>query len=77
MKTIFENETIKISETGRNYDFIAIIENKTDNIVEIEYQNGYIKSTITIYSNDWIGILADEDGYIVLDSLRNNNFKIL
>lgn len=77
MKTIFENETIKISETGRNYDFIAIIENKTDNIVEIEYQNGYIKSTITIYSNDWIGILADEDGYIILDSLRNNNFKIL
>ena len=77
MKTIFENETIKISETGRNYDFIAIIENKTDNIVKIEYQNEYIESIITIYSNDWIGILADEDGYAILDSLRNNNFKIL
>lgn len=77
MKTIFENETIKISETGRNYDFIAIIENKTNNKIDIEYQNGYIESIITIYSNSWIGVLADEDGYIILDSLRNNNFKIL
>lgn len=76
METIFENEIIKISETGRDYDFIAIIENKTDNEIDIEYQNGFIQSIITIYPNDWIGVLADADGYIVLDSLKNKNFKI-
>lgn len=28
--TIFENDFIKISTTGSDYDFIAVIENKTN-----------------------------------------------
>lgn len=30
MTTIFENDFIKVSTTDRDYDFIAVIENKTN-----------------------------------------------
>ena len=37
MTTIFENDLIKVSVTGRDYDFIAIIDNKTDGQIYIHY----------------------------------------
>lgn len=66
MKTIFENEFIRVESTGQNYDFIATIENKTDKNIRIRYKPmdfTVIYDTIDIEPNDWIGLLADKEGY--------------
>lgn len=61
MKTVFENEFVKISETGRDYDFVAVIENKTDEPVimvmdeDIALENA-IEETFLIPANDWVGL---------------------
>lgn len=65
METIFENEFIRVESTGRNYDFIATIENKTDKKVRIHYKDmDFLDTydTIDIESNDLVGLLADEEG---------------
>ena len=65
MKTIFENEFIRVESTGQNYDFIATIENKTDKNIRIHYKPMdfiVIYDTIDIEPNDRIGLLADKEG---------------
>ena len=65
MKTIFENEFIRVESTGRDYDFIATIENKTDKNIRLRYNPmdfDVIYDTIDIKPNDWIGLLADKEG---------------
>lgn len=64
MKTIFENEFIRVKSTGQDYDFIATVENKTDKNIRIRYKPMdfiVIYDTIDIGPNDWIGLLADEE----------------
>lgn len=66
MKTIFENELIHVKSTGRDYDFIATIENKTDKDIRLRYNLmdfDVIYDTIDIEPNDWVGLLADKEGY--------------
>lgn len=66
MKTIFENELIRVESTGRDYDFIATVENKTDKKICIRYSPMdflVIYDTIDIEPNDWVGLLADKEGY--------------
>lgn len=66
MKTIFENEFIRVELTGRDYDFIATIENKTDKKIRLRYNPmdfDIIYDTIDIEPNDWVGLLADKEGY--------------
>lgn len=65
MKTIFENELIRVESTGKDYDFIATIENKTDKNIRLRYNPmdfDVIYDTIDIEPNDWVGLLADEEG---------------
>lgn len=65
MKTIFENEFIRVESTGQDYDFIATVENKTDKNIRLRYNPmnfSVIYDTIDIEPNDWIGLLADEEG---------------
>lgn len=65
MKTIFENEFIRVESTGQDYDFIATVENKTDKNIRLRYNPMdfvVIYDTIDIEPNDWIGLLADEEG---------------
>lgn len=62
---IFENELIRVESTGRNYDFIASVENKTDKNIRIHYKDMDlfdVYDTIDIEPNDWVGLLADEEG---------------
>lgn len=75
MKTIFENDIVKISETGRNYDFIAVVENKLDEEIQvIFYDEDFEYKTMTLSGNDWCGILANSNGYFVLEELKNGRF---
>ena len=65
MKTIFENELICVELTGRDYDFIATVENKTDKKIRVHYKDMDLLDTydtIDVEPNDWVGLLADEEG---------------
>lgn len=80
MTTIFENDLIKVSVTGRDYDFIAIIDNKTDGQICIHYDEpGYNDNydPILVAPNDWIGLLADEEGRDWLKAIENNQIYVV
>ena len=65
MKTIFENEFIRVESTEKDYDFIATIENKTDKNIRLRYNPmdfDVIYDTIDVEPNDWVGLLADKEG---------------
>lgn len=81
MKTIFENEFIKVSETGRDYDFVAVIENKTDKPItmvmdkEIADENCIIDQ-FNIPSNDWIGLTNWEFDGNTKQALEQGDYEI-
>ena len=80
MTTIFENDFIKVSTTGRDHDFIAIIDNKTDGQICIHYDkpnynNNY--DPILVAPNDWIGLLADDEGRDWLKAIENNQIYVV
>ncbi len=80
MTTIFENDLIKVSTTGRDYDFIAIIDNKTDGQICIHYDKpGYNDNynPILVAPNDWIGLLADEEGRDWVKAIENNQIYVV
>lgn len=80
MTTIFENNLIKVSTTGRDYDFIAIIDNKTDGQICIHYDKpGYNDNydPILIAPNDWAGLLADEEGRDWVKAIENNQIYVV
>ena len=80
MTTIFENDLIKVSTTGRDYDFIAIIDNKTDGQICIHYDEpGYNDNydPILVAPNDWFGLLADEKGRDWVNAIENNQIYIV
>ena len=80
MTTIFENDLIKVSATGRDHGFIAIIDNKTDGQICIHYDEpGYNDNydPILIAPNDWIGLLADDEGRAWVKAIENNQIYIV
>ena len=80
MTTIFENDLIKVSATGHNYDFIAIIDNKTDGQICIHYDEpGYNDNyePILVAPNDWFGLLADDEGRGWVKAIENNQIYIV
>ena len=80
MTTIFENDLIKVSTTGHDYDFIAIIDNKTDGQICVHYDKpGYNDNynPILVAPNDWIGLLADDEGRDWLKAIENNQIYVV
>lgn len=78
--TIFENDFIKVSTTGKDYDFIAVIENKTNQEICVHYdESGYNDNydPILIAPNDWIGLLADKEGYDWVKAIKNNQIYVV
>ena len=69
--TIFENEFIKVSTTDKDYDFIAVIENKTNGPC---YNDNY--DPILIAPNEWIGLLANEEGRDWVEAFKNNQIYV-
>lgn len=76
MKTIFENDLLKISRTGRDYDFVGKIENKTNRTIRITFINEEIDS-FSIKPDDWVGIFADDNGYSILEELAMGEFIVI
>ena len=80
MTTIFENDFIKVSTTGHDYDFIAVVENKTDGQICVHYDKpGYNDNydPILVAPNDWIGLLADDEGRDWVKAIENNQIYIV
>ena len=79
MKIIFENELIRVESTGKDYDFIATVENKTDKKIRIRYKPmdfTVVYDTIDIEPNDWIGLLADKEGYDLVRTLELGQVEV-
>lgn len=66
-REIFEDENILITYTGFDYDFIGVVENKTEEDIVIELEGD---EPFTVPAGDWIGILADSEGYTTMSKLR-------
>lgn len=78
--TIFENEFIKVSTTDKDYDFIAVIENKTNEQICIHYDEpGYNDNydPILIAPNDWVGLFANEKGRDWMKAFENNQIYVV
>ena len=56
-KVVYENEYFRVSETGKDYDFVAIIENKKDYDIKIEFTDFNV---MNIKANEWLGLLSHE-----------------
>lgn len=79
MTKIFENDLIKVSTTGHDYDFIAAIENKTNEQICVHYDKpGYNDNydPILIEQNDWVGLLADDEGRDWVKAIENNQIYV-
>lgn len=79
MKTIFENEFIRVESTERDYDFIATIENKTDKNIRLRYNPmdfDVIYDTIDIEPNDWVGLLADKEGHDLVQKFELGQIEV-
>lgn len=78
-KIIFEDNDVKIIDTEQNYDFIAIIINKTNHDLYIDFTDEFMEfndDTIIIQKNDWVGILANEKGREQLNKLYSGQYYI-
>ena len=79
MTTIFENDFIKVSTTEHDYDFITVIENKTNEKICVHYDEpGYNDNydPILIEPNDWIGLLADDEGRDWVKAIESNQIYV-
>lgn len=79
-KVIFENDLIKVTATGHDYDFIAVIENKTNNKICVHYDEpGYNDNydPILIRSNNWVGLLANDEGRDWIRAIENNQVHVI
>lgn len=69
---VYEDNSIKVSETGRDYDFVAIIENKTDEeiVVIVDGDHEFAR----IEPGDWVGLTNSEydefNEWLSLDSIE-------
>ena len=79
MKTIYEDKNIIVRETGRDFDFIATVENKTDEIISILPDDNSDYETLfeafDIQPLDCVGLIADEEGRSTLRAIKENKFS--
>lgn len=77
MEVVFENDFIKMSKTGRDYDFMGVIENKTNDNIIVKVGDECESYDIEIQANDWVGLLNNEVDCELYKEILNNNFHIV
>ena len=80
-KLIFENDKIEVYETGRDYDFVACIVNKTDRDITLRMDDdaadeNAILNPIKIPANDWIGLINWEYEGNTAQALAQGDYTI-
>lgn len=74
-KIIYEDDEITIETTGKNYDFICTVENKSNDTIVIVFTGEYeYLEAFKINPGDWVGLLADDEGYLSLEAFENGDF---
>lgn len=66
---IYEDDYVKVETTGHDYDFIATIQNKTDSDL-VCFIGGDEDMICLLAPNDWVGFLANDDGYEELKLIK-------
>jgi hypothetical protein len=64
-RVVYDKDGIKVATTGRDYDFIATIENDTDEEYCVE------ELGLCVPAHDWVGFLADDEGYADLEYFKS------
>ena len=70
--------TIVIMETGHDYDFIASIINDSDQTLTIfveDSDDGLEYEPFEVAPNDWVGLLANDEGRGILKCIKNGDFE--
>ena len=71
MKEIFRDEYITLTSTERDFDFIAIIENNSEELIRFE-TNG--EDLFCIEPKKHIGLLANEEERAIFENLKQRNY---
>lgn len=81
-KTVMrDDEKIRVQTTGHDYDFIATVENKTEKTILIVFddESDYLPEfsvKADDKADDWVGLLANDEGYETLEAFVNGRFHI-
>lgn len=70
---IYEDARIKVETTGSDYDFIATVENKTNEPISVCFPTTELN--FTLQPNDWLGLLADVEGELILELFKRKKFN--
>lgn len=79
-KTIYENDKIKVTTTGQDYDFIATIENKTNDKIIIKcVDDTYCieDDEIEIAAADWVGLMYCETDLAWIEAFEDKKIEVL
>ena len=77
MKQIFISDLLEVQETGQDYDFIAVLTNRTPESVTVEFSDPFIEfEPMTIAGDDWVGILANLEGRLLLNTIRAGRLSV-
>ena len=74
---LYQDNNIEIYLTGKSYDFIAVVNNFSNETFKIKNKNENTEDffeEFNIEPKNWVGILGDEDGYAFIKATENNNF---
>lgn len=76
--TILRDDFLQIRTTGHDYDFVASIYNKTNKPIHLIFDEevGVDVDKLELDALNWYGILANENGYKMLEALINNKFLV-
>lgn len=79
-KIIFENYFIKVNTTVKDSDFIAVIENKTNQKICVHYDEPCYNDNydpILIQPNSWVGVENNGEGRDWIKAIEKNRIYIV
>lgn len=66
----------ELKKTGQDYDFIATIQNNTDSVLKFKFDEHVDVDNFEIAPNDWVGLLANEEGRATCRAIEREEFKL-
>ena len=70
---LFEDDVMRAVSTGHTYDFIAYVENNTDNDLTIRFRDDSLEN-LKVPARDWVGIEANDAGWEMASALEIRRF---
>lgn len=70
------NELFELRDTGKEYDFIATVQNNTDSVLKFKFGEDLGIDNFEIAPNDWVGLLADANGRETYKAIKNKEYEL-